>query len=977
MAAVSGRRPDRVPPERVSSHRRPMERVYRAVVGHARVVLGGLAVLTAILALFAWRVPVDSSITPLLPRNDPNKAFNDWVVRQFGSDDIDIVGVLADDVYAEATLRKIDRITTAAGRLAGVQSVLSLTNAVDPIADVYNPPPLVQEIPTTPEAAAALRAKVQGNPLYVKNLVAPDGRGAAINIFYRADLADDARYAIDRELETIVARERGPEEIHLTGISHIRVKAQQFMRHDVVALMPLSILVVAVVLALSFRTVRGVMLPLGTVTIGVVWTVGCMGLAGNAITMGTLVLPSLLVVIGSSYATHVVARYYLAVEARNEAGVPAAAPVGPGTASPAVGAPAAFEALRQAALPVTVSALATGIGFSALLVNRIEAVRDLGLFAIVGIAALLVLCLAFIPSVLALLPERGGRGPGGTAPSRLGPWLRRIGTFGVRHRRLVFAGSVAAFVASLWQVPSILVDTNFLSYFPPRSELRIATDAINRRIAGTVPFYIVVDGGGPGGVVTLEALGRIRALQGFLTTLPGVDASISIVDYLELLDRALQTSGGFRVDEHGKIVEGGATTFWEEPGQLREVLELVRLNPGTFRSVVTEDLSRANLLVRTSLTGSNEIAATVARIEAYAGQRLGPQLTVRPTGSAIVLTGTTDDVVQGQVESITVAMVVIFLVMSILFLSAKVGFVAMVPNTLPVVIFFGLMGWSGIMLNLGTSIIAAIALGIAVDNTIHYMVRFNAELRTTYDQEGALLRALETIGRPIVYTSFALTLGFLTVCRSRFVPLQSFGLLSAATMLAALVTNVLLLPALLATTKIVTLWDLVFVKLGRAPHRTIPLLRGLGPSQARIAVLLGTLRTFARGDTVIRKGDEGNEMYVILGGTVEVLGDSGGTRRLLRRQTRGDVIGEMGLVRGSLRTADIVAVEDVEVLAVDEKFLHRLQRRYPKIAAQVFLNLTRILSDRLQQTTEQLLASPVGAAAPERGGGGAASSAGG
>jgi hypothetical protein len=301
----------------------------------------------------------------------------------------------------------------------------------------------------------------------------------------------------------------------------------------------------------------------------------------------------------------------------------------------------------------------------------------------------------------------------------------------------------------------------------------------------------------------------------------------------------------------------------------------------------------------------------------------------------------------------------------------------MLPNILPVVIFFGVMGWTGIMLNLGTSIIAAIALGIAVDNTIHYMVRFNAEVRGTYDQERSLLRALETVGRPIVYTSFALAFGFLTVCRSRFVPIQSFGLLSATTMVAALVTNVLLLPSLIATTKVVTLWDLVFVKLGRAPHRTIPLLQGLGPSQARIAVLLGTLRSFRSGETVIRKGDEGNEMYVILRGTVEVLGESGGTRRLLRRQTRGEVIGEMGLVRGVVRTADVVAVDEVEVLAVDQTFLDRLQRRYPRIAARVFLNLTRILSDRLQQTTEQFLATSPQATAPGHGGGAAQSSAGG
>jgi CRP-like cAMP-binding protein len=302
--------------------------------------------------------------------------------------------------------------------------------------------------------------------------------------------------------------------------------------------------------------------------------------------------------------------------------------------------------------------------------------------------------------------------------------------------------------------------------------------------------------------------------------------------------------------------------------------------------------------------------------------------------------------------------VVIFLVMSILFLSAKVGFIAMLPNVVPVVLFFGVLGWSNIMLNIGTSIIAAIALGIAVDNTIHYMVRFNRELQVTYDEKQSLATALRTVGRPIVYTSVALTLGFLVMRLSDFVPVRDFGVLTAATMMGALATNVILLPALLAETRIVTLWDLIFVKLGKDPHKTIPLFHGLRRAQARIAVLLGTLRSLSAGKVAVRQGDIGNEMYVIINGRADVVVTGpDGRRHVVRHLERGDVFGEMGLVRQQQRTADIVATEDLELLAVDQRFMQRLQRRYPRIAAAVFLNLTRILSDRLENTTEQFAAA--------------------
>jgi len=188
------------------------------------------------------------------------------------------------------------------------------------------------------------------------------------------------------------------------------------------------------------------------------------------------------------------------------------------------------------------------------------------------------------------------------------------------------------------------------------------------------------------------------------------------------------------------------------------------------------------------------------------------------------------------------------------------------------------------------------------------------------------------------------------------VPIQNFGILTAFTMAAALGANLVLLPALLATTKVITLWDLVGVKLGEQPARTIPLFAGLRPAQARIVVLMGELRRFAPGETVIRRGELGDEMFVIIRGRAEVWAGSDQERRRVAEHRRGDVFGEMGLVRHAERSADVVAAGDLEVLAVDERFLRRIQLRYPRIASKVFLNLTRVLSDRLQRTTEQYVA---------------------
>jgi uncharacterized protein len=189
------------------------------------------------------------------------------------------------------------------------------------------------------------------------------------------------------------------------------------------------------------------------------------------------------------------------------------------------------------------------------------------------------------------------------------------------------------------------------------------------------------------------------------------------------------------------------------------------------------------------------------------------------------------------------------------------------------------------------------------------------------------------------------------------VPIQDFGKLSSITMATALGANLVLLPALLATFKIITIWDLLGVKLGQDPARTIRLFEGLRPSQARVVVLMGDLRKFAPGQAVVRQGERGDEMYVIIQGAAEVWLAANGDRRQIANLKRGDVFGEMGFVSGNERTADVVASTDLEVLAVDEHFMHRIQRRYPRIASKVLLNLSRILSGRLQEANLRFLAA--------------------
>lgn len=926
-----------------------MKQLYHLIVRWPKLTLLLILVLTGFLGVYARHLRIDSSVEHLLATDDPNKKYYDEIRALFGSDDMGVIGLVTENVYTPATLEKIKRITAGVEKVGGVESVLSLTNVPDPITDVVDPPLLIPRIPTDPAALDALRRKVEDNPIYL-NVVSRDGKGAAILIFFFKQLGKDEflQKGIDDRLQEIVAREQGPEELYLTGMQNITVNSLKLMQRDLWTFTPLSFAVIMVVLGFCFRNVRGVLLPLMSVLCGVVWTLGIMVLTGEAITIGTLVLPSLLIVIGSTYSIYIIAQY----EDEIQKG---------GTVAEAV-----LRALTRVSVPVTVAAFTTVVGFVTLLVNRIGTIRALGLYAAVGFACVTVVVLTLMPAVLTLLPlphRRVAR----RESDRLAALLAQVGHFNRQYQVPIMVAAALLVIPCVWGVSRIRADSNFIQYFKKDSPVRRANEIIGEKIGGTQNFDIIVNSGKKGGATTFDLLERIKGLQTYLATLPGIDQTVSIVDYCELLDRAIQSN---RTGEEVGGSEEGATptpppasagtpltTFWEHPEQLRGVMQLVNISPNTFAAWLSADSSIARVLVRTRLTSSSDIVHAAEEVRRYGKEHFPPEVTVRPTGSLILLNEATEDIVWGQITSLGFALVVIFVVLSLMFLSAKVGFLSLLPNFLAILLLFGVMGMTGITLNLGTSIIASIAIGIAVEDAIRYLARLSDEIRATHDQERAIFQTISTVGKPIIYASTALGLGFLVFLFSNFVPIQKFGFLTALTMAAAFVNDLVLLPALLATTRIITLWDLLYLKLGKDPHKTIGLFEGLRPSQAKIVTLMGELKVFPREQAIVRQGDLGNEMFVLIGGKAEVRVSVNGQSRVVRELKRGDVFGEMGLIRRHERTADVIAAEDVEVLAVNERFLTLMQRRYPRIGAKIFLNIARVLSDRLEQETSQRAAS--------------------
>jgi len=528
-----------------------MERIFCFIVDRPKSVLLFLFLLTGFFAYHARSIRLDGSVDSLLPKNDPEKQYHDEVRHLFGSDEIGIIGLIADNVYTPEVLQKIKRLTEEIKKISAVKNVASLTNAQDIIASVAEEQALlVPEIPTTPAGWEELKNKVADIPIYLKNLVSPDGRAAAIIVSFRDSIPDEEflRRGVNETIQMLIDRETGPERFYYTGLPYFKTHLAKSMRSDLARFIPLTLFFIVLILFVSFRSLRGMLLPTLTVIVSLIWTLGIMVLAGSRLSLGTIALPPLLLVLGTVYSLHVVAEYYELARPGREA------------------REVVLEMLRQTGMPTFITALTTVLGFLSLLVNRIVSVREMGMYASAGITVAFVLSITLVPALLVLLrlPPRQEE----TFSPVLSAILRRVTQADIRHRGVILAGSVFIALLAGWQALSIRADSNFQSFFRETDPISQATEAINRHLAGSTAFYVVIDGDQRDIIKKWDTLWRIKNLQLYIDSLPGVGKTVSFVDYCEMLDKGLQEipSG----EESSGIRTGKKKTFWEHPAQLRK-----------------------------------------------------------------------------------------------------------------------------------------------------------------------------------------------------------------------------------------------------------------------------------------------------------------------------------------------------------------------------------------------------------------------
>ena len=770
-----------------------------------------LLVMAALVTFFAMQLPkmrVDTSTEGFLHPQDPTLVIYDQFRHQFGRDEFIILALEPPEVFDLGFLNKLKALhRELEEKVPHLDDIVSLYNARNTRGqgDTLIVEDLLETMPADEAEMAALKARVMSNPLYRNRVISADGKvttivlktdafstaGAKAEVLEGFDDPGDRKQpaefipltdqenteAVDA-VHRVIERYRSPDmPIRMAGSPVVTHRLKQAMLADSMLFIRLALLIIAVCLLVLFRRLSGVILPLVVVVASVISTVGIMTLCGVPLKLPTQILPGFLLAVGVGASVHVLAIFYQNLNGGHDR------------------RGAIVDALGHSGLAIVLTSLTTAAGLGSFATAEVAPIADLGIFAGLGVLLSLVYTVVLLPALLAIIPVRPARSRSGQADpaqeGRMDRVLYAVADFSTSHARSILAVSLAVILVSLFGVFKVTFGHDPLTWLPQSWPVKPATAYIDQRMRGSLALEVLVDTGRENGLYDREllvTLDRLRAeLEQYRQDPLFVGMATSLADMLKEINQALNENRpeAYRIPADPRVIPQEFLLF-ENSGSddLEDVVDT------TFR------------LARFSIKGPWMDAVLyepfLDHIEGRFRQALAGKAQVTMTGMMPILARTLSMSVRSMARGYVYAFVVITLMMILLIGSLRVGLLSMLPNLLPIFITIGLLGWMGRPMDLFTMLVGSIAIGLAVDDTVHFMHHFRRYYAESGDVSQAVHQTLHTAGRAMLVTSIVLSAGFFTYMFSSMNNLFMFGLLTGLTIILALLADFLLSPALMA-----------------------------------------------------------------------------------------------------------------------------------------------------------------------------------
>ncbi len=757
----------------------------RWIVRHPWWTLLILTLATFVLMSRMGNLRVETDIGAALPKDLPVKRLYDMVGEKFPSKDVIFIALEARDrVFTPDVVQITDQFTDRLARVQGVYDVISPTNVsvIQGTEEGIEVVPALQADPRDPQVLETLKQRLLASD-FVGNLVSKDEKAFGLLVLLKKT-AVNKKVAAEILSLTDSLRSATSLQVYATGRPVLEYLLAKGLGRDVHVFFTLVILVVIAILALSFRSFRGVLLPFTVVIVSVLWTFGFMAWVGIPFSHSTEFLPVLLISIGIADGIHILHMYYHLRKRFTDK------------------KELVLETMRQLNLPVIMTSLTTAVAFLALGFAGFTSLKQLGISVAFGVLVAMVFSLVFIPAMLAILPL-----PKRAIQETQLRWLHNaLAGFGrqlVLHKGLVTVIMGVVVLFFVLGIPKIKVENFTIENFPKNHEARRAYELISAHFSGPEVVTAVIRGRGPGALKEPALLKEMDAFKSHLLKDPAVGNVTGLQDLIKRMNQVLH--GGdpqeYRIPDSIVVVEGQPIPGREVVAQYLALYQLSS-RPGQLERMVTPDYDMA----RMDIFIKDGRRTTIKRIDTYAKEFIRKDFRhaeeVDLTGAPEILLTVNDMVVSGQTRSIFLSLFLVFLLVVIAFRSVSAGFYGIIPLTFALLVNFGLMGYLGIYASLENMVTSNIAIGVGVDYMIHFIHRFRRFYKATQGNVlEATVQTMDTSGVAILLNALAVAIGFATIMASMFRAVSQMGFLISVAMISTCVAALTFLPVLLSILK--------------------------------------------------------------------------------------------------------------------------------------------------------------------------------
>ena len=739
---------------------------------YPRTIIAGVFFFTL---LILWKVPgleIDPGLRSLVPRDHPTVQNMELAEDLFSGSEIVVIAIETDSLLSERTLTKFSALQDSLEAMGLISRTVSIYSQkyIVPDDGGFGVEPLFDDIPSD-SAGRALLLQTLHESGVIGNLVSEDLKLMCFIAQVDASLDFD-EIEFREELFRIIEEFEGPERIHLASPVISSAESIDNVRRDLRTFTPIALGLMIFLLLLSFRSWIGIFLPLFVVAFSILWTFGLMAWLDLSVPIIGGLIPIMLIAIANNYGIHIISHYFEYTVMDQEL----------------TRAAILRRTMSKLGMPIFLAGTTTIVSFMSLMSHELSKVREIGLLVSFGIGVAFLLSLFLIPSILILVPR-----PTYLSKRKsmllVNEFLVSWGRFFTKYR-VPFLVTLFIVVALFsLGIRDITIDTVPDHFFPKNSKIRIANQVISRAFGGSTQLNILIEGD----IYDPIVLSHIDKLTDHVKQQnETVTSTYSITDIIKKMHFAFNNGNydSLKIPDDRELI----TQYM--------FLYSLTGDDDDFNLILDDpdEPSYTQVFIRIGEVHTEELMALVDDTEDYVHSHYYDDLPIKPmlSGPAALLGAVSHLVVRGQIISLAYASIIIFVIMSFVFRSLIGGILATLPMSLSVLLIFGVLGNFGIPLNMTTSLLTCILVGVGVDYSVHFLWHLREHIREGDTLEDAIANTMKVSGKGILFNGISVIVGFSVLMYSVFMPLKAFSVLIMASIAFCLIGGLAILPAMVS-----------------------------------------------------------------------------------------------------------------------------------------------------------------------------------